>query len=100
MNDPVRVEDLLRSLAPQVLGVLVRRRGDFAACEDAVQEALLSAAGSWPEDGLPDHPLGWLVQVALRRNTDHIRSERARREREEKAAREPAAGWPPGRTTR
>ncbi|MCX0247811.1 RNA polymerase sigma factor [Streptomyces drozdowiczii] len=92
MNDPVRVEDLLRSLAPQALGVLVRRRGDFAACEDAVQEALVTAAGTWPEEGLPDHPLGWLVQVALRRHTDHVRSERARREREEKAAREPAAG--------
>ncbi|MFY1659111.1 RNA polymerase sigma factor [Micromonospora sp. WMMD1274] len=81
MTAPV-VEDLLRTLAPQVLGVLVRRHGQFYACEDAVQEALLAAALQWPEQGLPDHPRSWLVTVAMRRLTDEWRSEHARRERE------------------
>ncbi|GAA3736423.1 RNA polymerase sigma factor [Micromonospora maritima] len=76
------VEDLLRTLAPQVLGVLVRRYGQFYACEDAVQEALLAAATQWPTQGVPDHPRSWLVTVATRRLTDEWRSEHARRERE------------------
>ncbi|MEU4788928.1 sigma-70 family RNA polymerase sigma factor [Micromonospora tulbaghiae] len=85
------VEDLLRELAPQVLGVLVRRHGQFYACEDAVQEALLAAAVQWPEQGLPDHPRSWLVTVATRRLTDEWRSEHARREREVAVAvRQPA----------
>jgi predicted RNA polymerase sigma factor len=50
------VEDLLRELAPQVLGALVRRYGHFDACEDATQEALLRAAGRWPTEGIPDNP--------------------------------------------
>jgi RNA polymerase sigma factor (sigma-70 family) len=81
-------EDLLRELAPQVLGVLVRRYGDFDAAEDAVQEALLSAALHWPADGLPGTPRGWLIQTAVRKLTDQVRSERARRRREQAAARE------------
>ncbi|MEU8259205.1 sigma-70 family RNA polymerase sigma factor [Micromonospora sp. NPDC048999] len=86
-----RVEDLLRSLAPQVLGVLVRRHGQFYACEDAVQEALVAAATQWPEQGIPDRPRSWLVTVATRRLTDEWRSERARRNREVAVAiREPA----------
>ncbi|GGR64846.1 RNA polymerase sigma24 factor [Micromonospora fulviviridis] len=85
------VEDLLRALAPQVLGVLVRRHGQFYACEDAVQEALLAAATQWPAQGVPDHPRSWLVTVATRRLTDEWRSERARRDREVAVAvREPA----------
>ncbi|MFR9775871.1 RNA polymerase sigma factor [Micromonospora sp. MS34] len=90
MTSPI-VEDLLRTLAPQVLGVLVRRHGQFYACEDAVQEALLAAATQWPEQGVPDHPRSWLVTVATRRLTDEWRSERARRDREVAVAvREPA----------
>lgn len=58
------VEELLRTLAPQVLGVLVRRHGQFYACEDAVQEALLAAATQWPAQGVPDRPRAWLVTVA------------------------------------
>jgi RNA polymerase sigma factor (sigma-70 family) len=92
---PREVEDLLRSLAPQVLGVLVRRYGDFAACEDALQEALLAAALHWARDGIPDKPRGWLLQTATRRLTDLVRSEQARRRREEQAAREPDAGAVP-----
>ncbi|HEY0454638.1 RNA polymerase sigma factor [Actinophytocola sp.] len=76
------VEDLLRGLAPQVLAVLVRRHGQFDACEDAVQEALLAAALQWPEEGVPAEPAGWLVTVAGRRLTDQWRSESARRRRE------------------
>jgi RNA polymerase sigma factor (sigma-70 family) len=86
------VEDLLRELAPQVLGVVVRRYGDFAAAEDAVQEALIAAAQHWQRDGVPENPRGWLLQTAGRRMTDQYRSEQARRRREELAARrEPPA---------
>jgi len=76
-------EQLLRELTPQVVGAITRRFGDFAAAEDATQEALMAAATQWPRDGLPDNPRGWLLQVAARRMTDHIRSESARRKREE-----------------
>ena len=82
MTLDIRAEHLLRDLAPQVLGAVVRRFRDFAASEDAVQEALIAAATSWPRDGIPDNPRGWLIQVALRRMTDHIRSEISRRNRE------------------
>ena len=74
--------DLLRELAPQVLGAVVRRFGDFAAAEDAVQEALLAAALQWPHEGVPDNPRGWLIHVAARRMTDQIRADLARRRRE------------------
>ena len=80
------VEDLLRELAPQVLGATVRRFGDFAASEDVVQEALVAAASQWPREGLPGNPRGWLIQVAARRMTDHLRNELARRRRETVAA--------------
>jgi RNA polymerase sigma factor (sigma-70 family) len=76
------VEPLLRDLAPQVLGALVRRYGGFDACEDAVQEALLAAALQWPAEGLPDNPRAWLITVASRRRTEHLRSESARQRRE------------------
>jgi RNA polymerase sigma factor (sigma-70 family) len=84
------VEELLRELAPQVLGRLVRRYGDFDACEDAVQEALLAAAQQWPADGVPDNPRGWLVTVASRRQIEVLRSEAARVRREEAVSAEPA----------
>ena len=83
-----RIEDLLRELAPQVLGAVIRRFRNFAAAEDAVQEALISAATQWPQDGLPDNPRAWLIQVASRRMTDLARSESARRERESAVTRE------------
>ncbi|GIH24204.1 RNA polymerase sigma24 factor [Acrocarpospora phusangensis] len=76
------LDDLLRGLAPQVLGLLVRRYGQFDACEDAVQEAMLAAAVQWPEEGVPDSPRAWLVTVAGRRLTDQWRSESARTRRE------------------
>jgi len=75
-------EHLLRELAPQVLGAVARRYGDFAAAEDAVQEALLIAAQHWPNEGVPDNPRAWLIQVAARRITDQLRTEIARRRRE------------------
>ncbi len=80
------VEDLLRTLAPQVLGVVARRFRDFDAAEDAVQEALLAAARHWPSEGLPDNPRGWLLQAAVNRLTDQLRSDQARRRREDAAA--------------
>jgi RNA polymerase sigma factor (sigma-70 family) len=76
-------DDLLRELAPQVLGALVRRYGHFDACEDAVQEALLAAATQWPDQGLPANPRAWLITVASRRLIDELRSEQARRRRED-----------------
>ncbi|MFI8100484.1 RNA polymerase sigma factor [Streptomyces sp. NPDC086023] len=84
---PRDVEDLLRLHAPQVLGALVRRYGHFDAAEDAVQEALLAAAGQWPRDGVPANPRGWLIRVASRRLTDALRAEAARARREERAVR-------------
>jgi RNA polymerase sigma factor (sigma-70 family) len=75
-------EHLLRELAPQVLGVVIRRFRDFASAEDAVQEALVAAAMQWPREGVPENPRGWLIQVAVRRMTDRLRSELARRRRE------------------
>jgi RNA polymerase sigma factor (sigma-70 family) len=80
------IEPLLRELAPQVLGALVRHYGHFDLCEDAVQEALLAAALQWPEEGVPESARGWLIRVASRRLTDLLRSETARRRREETAA--------------
>ena len=77
-----RSEHLLRELAPQVLGAVMRRYSDFAASEDAVQEALVAAATQWPREGLPNDPRAWLIQVAARRMADHFRSEAARRHRE------------------
>ena len=77
-----RVEDLLRELAPQVLGAVARHFGDFGSAEDAVQEAMLAATQQWPGSGVPDSPRGWLIRVASRRMTDHLRSEQARRQRE------------------
>ncbi|MGW2563126.1 RNA polymerase sigma factor [Streptomyces sp. NPDC001514] len=86
MKRPTEVEDLLRLHAPQVLGALVRRYGHFGPAEDAVQEALLAAAQQWPDAGVPDNPRGWLIKVASRRLTDQLRSDEARRRREETAA--------------
>ncbi|HEX6231791.1 MAG TPA: sigma-70 family RNA polymerase sigma factor [Jiangellaceae bacterium] len=81
-----RVEDLLRELAPQVLGAVARHFGDFDAAEDAVQEAMLAAAEQWRSSGVPESPRGWLIRVASRRLTDYLRSEQARRRREVLAA--------------
>jgi RNA polymerase sigma factor (sigma-70 family) len=75
-------QNLLRELAPQVLGAMIRRFGDFSSAEDAVQEALLAAAVQWPREGRPDNPRGWLIQVAARRMTDQLRADTARRRRE------------------
>ncbi|MGS2615678.1 RNA polymerase sigma factor [Micromonospora sp. LZ34] len=100
------VEDLLRRLAPQVLGALVRRYGHFDTAEDATQEALIAAASGWRRDGIPENPRGWLITVASRRLTDLLRSEQARRRREDTVARwvlpeqrvAPAADRPPADT--
>ncbi len=75
-------EPLLRTLAPQVLGAVIRRFGDFASAEDAVQEALIAAAVQWPEQGVPAHPGAWLIQVASRRMSEYVRREGGRHRRE------------------
>jgi RNA polymerase sigma factor (sigma-70 family) len=77
------VEGLLRDLAPQVLGAVVRRYGHFDTAEDAVQEALIAAATTWPDSGLPEKPKAWLITVASRRLTDLLRNEQARQHRED-----------------
>jgi RNA polymerase sigma factor (sigma-70 family) len=86
VSRPAGIEDLLREAAPQVLGAVARRFGDFAGAEDAVQEAMLAATQQWPAQGTPENPVGWLIHVASRRMTDLWRSESARREREEASA--------------
>ena len=87
-----RLEDLLRECAPQVLGMLARRHGQFDVCEDAVQEALTAAVVQWPQTGIPEQPRAWLLTVATRWLVDHWRSDSARRRREEAiAALEPVA---------
>jgi RNA polymerase sigma factor (sigma-70 family) len=93
------IEDLLRELAPQVLGTLVRRHSQFDACEDAVQEALLAAAKQWAEGGLPENPRSWLLTVASRRLIDTWRSEASRQHREEAAAVLEIAGRGPASET-
>jgi RNA polymerase sigma factor (sigma-70 family) len=90
---PLDIGHLLRDLAPQLLGAVARRHGDFAAAEDAVQEALIAAAAQWEEEGIPSNPSGWLYRVALRRLTDHLRSELARQRREDAVATEVWAEW-------
>ncbi|MFN7922744.1 MAG: DUF6596 domain-containing protein [Bryobacteraceae bacterium] len=94
MNDR-DFERVARECAPQVLGVLVRRYRDFAASEDALQEALLAAAAQWPRDGVPENPRAWLTQVASRRVTDEVRSNSARRIRETAIAFEAGYAMPP-----
>src|ERR1700693_3304713 len=88
------IEHLLRELAPQVLGAVARRFWDFSSAEDAVQEAMIAAFMQWPQEGVPDNPRGWLIQVAHRRMTDHVRGEIARREKETAVAAE-AKSLPP-----
>jgi RNA polymerase sigma factor (sigma-70 family) len=83
---PLNAEHLMRELAPQVLGALIRRYRDFAAAEDAVQEALIAASRQWGSDGAPDNPKAWLLRAASRRMTDQIRGEISRRKREAEAS--------------
>jgi RNA polymerase sigma factor (sigma-70 family) len=98
VTDAQRLEDLLRTLAPQVLGVLGRRYGDFDGAEDAVQEALIAAYRHWPADGTPDNPRAWLLQTATRKLIDGYRSNASRRAREERVAEEePEDADVPGR---
>ncbi len=92
MTARASIEDLLRDSAPQVLAATVRRFGHFADAEDAVQEALLAAAAQWPAQGTPRSPVGWLIAVAARRMTDSLRSDSARRRREQSSAGEPVVG--------
>ena len=94
MTSEGRIEDVLRGQAPRVLGTLVRRYGHFDACEDAVQEALIAAALQWPGAGVPESPAGWLITVATRRLTDAVRSDAARRRREEGRVADPTDAPP------
>ena len=73
--DAGSIHELLRELAPSVLGSLVRRFGQFDACEDAMQDALLAAVQAWSSHGQPENPKGWLITVASRRMIDEVRSD-------------------------
>ena len=84
-------EALLRELIPAVTGVLGRRGADFATAEDAVQEALIRALATWPEDP-PADPKGWLITAAWRKFLDATRAESSRHAREARADAEPPAG--------
>jgi RNA polymerase sigma factor (sigma-70 family) len=90
------VEDLLRELAPQVLGALLRRHQALDLCEDAVQEALIAAAASWPDAGTPANPRAWLITVATRRLIDEVRNDSSRRQREDRLV----FGSPPAELSR
>jgi RNA polymerase sigma factor (sigma-70 family) len=94
MDVSVPIEDLLRELVPQVLGTLVRRHGQFDACEDAVQEAALAATVQWPAGGIPHQPRAWLTTVATRTLIDHWRRSSARRRRESAVALDPTCPPP------
>ncbi|MDI2027918.1 sigma factor [Saccharopolyspora sp. TS4A08] len=87
-------ETAVRAWSPAVIGVLRRRGADFAAAEDAVQEALLEAVRTWPQDP-PRDPKGWLVTTAWRKFLDSTRSETARRHRETRVQTEPEPGTVP-----
>ncbi|MGH3486003.1 MAG: RNA polymerase sigma factor [Nocardioidaceae bacterium] len=97
------IEEVLRELAPQVLATLARQYGQFDACEDATQDALLAALTGWPQQGTPDQPQAWLLTVARRALIDYWRSDSARRHREGRAG-DPTSGhvapavdeWAPG----
>ncbi|OZE85883.1 RNA polymerase subunit sigma-24 [Rhodococcus sp. 15-649-2-2] len=84
---------VLRALTPAVIGVLVHRGADFASAEDAVQEALVQATSTWAlstgAGDAPTDPKGWLVTVAWRKFLDGQRSEKARRDREDRLAAQP-----------
>ena len=84
-------ESLLRETVPAVIGVLVRRGADFAAAEDAVQEALIRALETWPDDP-PRDPQAWLIAVAWRKFLDSARAEASRRGRELALEVKPPAG--------
>jgi RNA polymerase sigma factor (sigma-70 family) len=96
LSSAADVEDLLRELAPQVLGALLRRHQALDLCEDAVQEALIAAAASWPDAGLPANPRAWLITVATRRLIDEVRNESSRRQREDRLV----FGSPPAELSR
>lgn len=100
MTGQQRIEGLLREFAPQVLAALVRRHGQFDACEDALQEALLAATLQWPAEGVPDRPRSWLLTVASRALVDEWRADSARRRRETAAALDPAGHVPDDLTAR
>lgn len=89
------LEAALHDVLPRVLAAVTKRCGDFAAAEDAVQEALLAATASWPRDGVPINPAGWLFTVALRRLADAHDADAARRRREHELASERPATVPP-----
>jgi len=91
------VEHLLRTEAPQVLGALVRRFGHFEFAEDAVQEALLAASQAWPAQGVPQDPRSWLIRIGYRRMVDLLRSDQARRQREQRTGLAEAVMRVPGR---
>ncbi|MGY0388019.1 RNA polymerase sigma factor [Nocardioides sp. WG-D5] len=87
MSDATRaVEAIWRIESARIVGALARYTGDFALAEDAAQEALAEALASWPRDGQPANPVGWLMTTAKRRAIDTIRRAGVQREKYEAIA--------------
>ena len=66
----------------RLLSLLAVRTGDLAGAEDALGEAFASAVESWPRDGAPDNPDGWLWTAARRRLVDAARRRKTAQEKE------------------
>jgi RNA polymerase sigma factor (sigma-70 family) len=75
------VEAVWRIESARIVGALARYTGDFAMAEDLAQEALAEALVSWPRDGVPRSPSGWLLTVGRRRAIDAFRRRSALDER-------------------
>jgi len=75
----------VRTEGTAVLATLIRVVGDLQLAEDSVQDAVVRALQTWPRDGVPDNPRGWLAVTARRRAIDVIRREANRTGKEAQA---------------
>jgi RNA polymerase sigma factor (sigma-70 family) len=86
------VEAVWRIESARIVGALARYTGDFALAEDLAQEALAEALVTWPADGVPRNPAGWLLTVGRRRAIDGFRRRSALDDRYAALARELGEG--------
>src|SRR6185312_3644872 len=95
MADPAgreAVAAVWRIESARIVGALARYTGDFALAEDLAQEALAEALVTWPRDGVPGNPAGWLLTVGRRRAIDAFRRRAALDERYAALARDLGEG--------
>src|ERR1700722_5287584 len=95
MADPAgreAVAAVWRIESPRIVGALARYTGDFTLAEDLDQEALAEALVTWPRDGVPRNPAGWLLTVGRRRAIDAFRRRAALDERYAALARDLGEG--------